>query len=197
MVNARHRDAGHSWRFGAGLRCLLVVLALLLAGCMYALPKPAVELPPLRLSPASLGHAVSAQQRLHFAFGRQQREMDALLEADADEVRLAVQAMGQTGVRLSWDGRELKQQRAPWLPPSVRAERVLDDLQFALWPADAIRAVLPPDWALRESGHVRELVRDGTVWLSVDAGEDGRMRLDNRAEGYRLEIESVDSGDAP
>lgn len=171
---------------------IALACALVLAACAHA-PKPAVELPPLRLQPAALGHDVSAQQRLHFAFGTQQREMDALLEVDAGEVRLAVQAMGQTGVRLSWDGKALTQQRAPWLPPSVRAERVLDDLQFALWPADAIRAVLPPGWTLREAGHVRELLRDDTVWLSVETGGDGRIHLDNRAEGYRLDIESVDT----
>ena len=100
--------------------------------------------------------------------------------------------MGQTGVRLSWDGRALTQQRAPWLPPSVRAERVLDDLQFALWPADAIRAALPPAWTLHEQGHTRELLRGSEVWLSVETDEDGRMRLHNRAEGYRLEIVSMD-----
>ena len=70
-----------------------------------------------------------------------------------------------------------------------------DDLQLALWPADAIRAVLPPEWTLRETATTRELVRDGRAWLSVDGGIDGRMRLDNRAEGYRLEIESVASGE--
>lgn len=172
-------------------------LLLVLTACAHVPARPAVELPPLRLAPSTLGHALSTQQRLHFTFGRHERDMDALLEADADEVRLLVQAMGQVGVRLFWDGKELKQQRAPWLPPQVRAGRVLDDLQFVLWPAAAIRAVLPPQWTLRETGGVRELLHDGQVWLSVSEAADGRMRLDNRAEGYQLEIESVASEAAP
>lgn len=171
-------------------RLIALASALLLAACVHA-PKPAVELPPLRLAPSALGHALSAQQRLEFAFGTQRRELDALLEVDASEVRLAVQAMGQTGVRLSWNGEMLEQQRAPWLPPAVRAERVLDDLQFALWPAEAIRAVLPSGWTLRDDGRVRELVCDGTPWLLAETDGDGRIHLDNRAEGYRLEIEST------
>lgn len=172
-------------------------LLLVLAACAHAPARSAIELPPLQLAPSALGHAVSAQQRLHFTFGKHERDMDALLEADADEVRLLVQAMGQVGVRLFWDGRELKQQRASWLPPQVRAERVLDDLQFVLWPAQAIHDVLPPQWTLRETGGVRELLRDGHVWLSASEMADGRMRLDNRADGYQLEIESIASEASP
>ena len=90
-----------------------------------------------------------------------------------------------------------QQQRAPWLPPQVRAERVLDDLQFVLWPAQEIRKALPPQWTLRETGGVRELLRDGQVWLSVNEVAGGRMRLNNRADGYELEIESVTNEATP
>ncbi|MBF6023356.1 DUF3261 domain-containing protein [Lysobacter niastensis] len=170
---------------------LATILATMLAACAAAPPRAAVTVPELRLAPSALGHELSVQQRLHFSFGQQQRDLDALLEVDAQEVRLAVQALGQSGVRLSWDGTELQQQRAPWLPPSVRGERVLSDLQFTLWPADAIRAALPAPWTLNEDGHTRRLERDGIVWLQVDREGPGRYLLDNRAEGYRLQIESV------
>ena len=172
----------------------LAFACLLLAACASRGPlaRPQVELPPLRLSPASLGRPLSLQQRLHFAFGTQQRDLDALLEADPDEVRLLVQALGQSGVRLSWDGKSLQQQRAPWLPPAVRGERVLDDLQFVLWPADAIRAALPSGWTLVESDGIRSLQHDGRVWLRASGdATNGRALLENRAEGYRLEIESA------
>jgi hypothetical protein len=100
--------------------------------------------------------------------------------------------MGQTGVRLQWDGQQLTQQRAPWLPPQVRAERVLDDLQFALWPTAAIAAALPADWQVSDDGQQRSLSRDGTVWLQLQRLDDGSVQLDNRAEGYALRIESID-----
>lgn len=170
---------------------LLLVLAL--AACAHAPPRPAIELPPLRLSPASLGQEIALQQQLQFSFGTQARAMDALLEVDAGEVRLVVQAMGQAGVRLFWDGRTLQQQRAAWLPPSVRAERVLDDLQFALWPAEAIRRVLPAGWTLHEAGDIRQLMHDGRAWLSVDRADADTLRLENLAEGYRLDIATIAS----
>lgn len=173
------------------LPAIACAMLLALAACASAPPRTAVALPPLRLSPASLGKAVSLQQRLHFSFGTQQRDMDALLEADGHEVRLLVQAMGQSGVRLSWDGKQLQQQRAPWLPPAVRGERVLDDLQFTLWPAEAIRAALPQGWTLDEADGIRSLRHDGQAWLRASGDPvAGQATLENLAEGYRLDIES-------
>jgi uncharacterized protein YbdZ (MbtH family) len=169
-----------------------VCLALMLAACAHRLPTPAVSLPTLQLAPAALGHELAVQQRLHFQFGSQQRDLDALLEVDAQEVRLAVQAMGQSGVRLQWDGRELHEQRAAWLPPAVRSARVLDDLQFALWPTDAVRAALPAAWQVSDDGVVRRLSHAGQDWLVLTRLSPQRLQLQNRAEGYQLEIETLD-----
>ncbi|MEL1264383.1 DUF3261 domain-containing protein [Pseudoxanthomonas putridarboris] len=174
----------------------MLSLCLLLAACpQKRLVAPPAELPALRLSPASLGQELAVQQRLVFRYGQHERELDALLEVDADEVRLLVQAMGQSGVRLQWDGRELIQQRAPWLPASVRGERVLDDLQFSLWPLESIRAVLPGDWQVEERDGVRELRHGGRAWLSRTRVDATTLQLRNHAEGYDLRIESVAGGD--
>ncbi|WP_312238110.1 DUF3261 domain-containing protein [Stenotrophomonas sp.] len=170
-----------------------LLLCLLLASCASTrMPAPLVQLPTLQLAPSALPQPLQLQQRLQFRFGTHERELDALLEADGSQVRLAVQAMGQTGVRMVWDGTTLEQTRAPWLPPQVRGERVLDDLQFALWPAAAIRAALPAGWTLVESGGERRLEQGGKAWLLLEPLSDGRVRLRNLAEGYELVIESLD-----
>lgn len=172
---------------------LTLLLCVLLASCASTrMPAPLVQLPTLQLAPSALPQPLQLQQRLQFRFGSHERELDALLEADGRQVRLAVQAMGQTGVRMVWDGATLQQTRAPWLPPQVRGERVLDDLQFALWPAAAIRAALPAGWTLVESGPERRLEQDGKAWLLLEPLPDGRVRLRNLAEGYELVIESLD-----
>ena len=170
---------------------LALSVMLLLGACVHAPRKPAVALPALQLPPAALGQTLALQQRLQFHFGNQARSMDALLEVDPDEVRLVVQALGQVGVRLQWDGKTLQQQRAPWLPPTVRAERVLDDLQFTLWPVDAIRTALPAGWSVRDNGKTRELLHGEQVWLSLTRVDAAHWRLDNRAEGYQLDIAST------
>lgn len=172
----------------------LLLAGILLTACVTRPATPAVVLPPLRLAPAALGHEMAAQQRLVFRFGTQERELDALLEVDASEVRLAVQAMGRTGVRLQWDGKKLVEQRAAWLPTAVRSERVLDDVQFSLWPADAVRAVLPAGWELVESGDTRELRRVGEAWLVRERTSATTLQVRNRADGYDLTIESVAGG---
>lgn len=176
---------------------LTLLLSVLLAACASTrMPAPLVQLPTLQLAPSALAEPLQLQQRLQFRFGSQERELDALLEADGEQVRLAVQAMGQTGVRMVWDGHTLEQTRAPWLPPQVRGERVLDDLQFALWPADAIRASLPADWTLVEADGGRRLEQGGKAWLVLEPLDGGRLRLRNLAEGYELVIESLDMGQA-
>lgn len=175
-----------------------LLLCLLLASCASTrMPVPLVQLPTLQLAPSALPQPLQLQQRLQFRFGTHERELDALLEADGSQVRLAVQAMGQTGVRMVWDGTTLEQTRAPWLPPQVRGERVLDDLQFALWPAAAIRAALPAGWTLVDSGGERRLEQGGKAWLLLEPLPDGRVRLRNLAEGYELVIESLDMEQAP
>lgn len=170
------------------------LLLLMLVGCAHAPRRPAQALPLLRLPPAALGCELALQQRLHFRMGSIERDLDALLEVDAGEVRLMVQALGQIGVRLRWDGRTLRQERADWLPPAVRPERVLDDLQFAYWPASAIRAALPSGWSVQEQDGVRRLVHAGSTWLSAAFDDPGRLHLENAAEGYRLEVESSGAG---
>ena len=176
---------------------LTLLFGVLLAACASTrMPAPLVQLPTLQLAPSALAEPLQLQQRLQFRFGSHERELDALLEADGEQVRLAVQAMGQTGVRMVWDGHTLEQTRAPWLPPQVRGERVLDDLQFALWPADAIRAALPADWRLVEADGGRRLEQAGKAWLVLEPLDDGQVRLRNLAEGYELVIESLDMGQA-
>jgi uncharacterized protein YbdZ (MbtH family) len=180
------------------VHALLLAGVLLLAACAGARVRaPAIALPPLQLSPASLGQSLALQQRLVFSYGSHRSTLDALLEADADEVRLAVQALGQTGVTLRWDGHALEQQRAPWLPPQVRGERVLDDLQFALWPADAVRAALPAGWTLVEGDTTRQLEHDGTPWLVLERHDAAHQTLRNLAEGYALDIESAPLESSP
>ena len=182
--------------------CLLALAASgVLSGCAGVRASTSapstINLPVLQLPPAALSEPLALQQQLQFRFGKHERHMQALLESDAQAVRLLVQAMGQSGVRLQWDGVTLEQQRAPWLPRHVRGERVLDDLQFAFWPVETIAAVLPAGWEVQAAAGTRHLVLDGTTWLEARQLPDGSLLLINHAEGYELSIQSVPvDGDA-
>lgn len=174
-------------------------LCLLLAACAARGPDaPLAGLPTLRLAPAALGHDLVLQQRLVLVREGQRRELDALLEVDAAQVRLLVQSLGLPAVHLVWDGRRLDEQRAPWLPSQVRGERVLSDLQFALWPLSAVRAALPPSWQVEQVGDERRLLdAQHRAWLVArDQGDVGNLSLRNLAEGYTLEVRSTPASES-
>lgn len=164
------------------------VLPLLFAGCTAVdLPEP---VPALRLSPASLGHPLVLVQRLTVTAQGQSQRLDVALEADADGVRMAVVALGQIVARLDWDGQTLRETRAAGWPETARGERILGDLQLVHWPAEAVRAALPPGWTLALAPGERILRHLGRPQVKVRYLSAEEVELENLAQGYRLRIES-------
>ena len=173
---------------------LITALALvaLLGGCAAHPPRPPLgELPVLHLSPASLGRELALQQRLEIVVGQNRQTLEALLEVDARELRLGVQALGQSALMLRWDGNSLQEQRADWLPASLSGDRVLFELQLVFWPVQAIRSALPTDWSLTETDGQRHLLRAGTEVVSVTYSAPDHAELTQLRDGYRLEITST------
>lgn len=180
------------------LRFLVWYLALLaLCGCTSAPQQPA-QLPLLSLSPASFNGSVSLVQRLMFSRLDGQTSPDqaieAMLEIEPGEVRLAGFALGQRVLKLSWDGQELQAERHPRLPENIYVERVLRDVQFVYWPGAAINASLPPGWLLLDDGSRRTLLHAGQAVMTASYSGEPRWTahvvLENRVEGYRLTIDS-------
>ncbi|MFD2453457.1 DUF3261 domain-containing protein [Ideonella paludis] len=144
------------------------------------------------MSPASLGCVLSAQQRIVVATqGRAEQSAEVLLEVDAEAVRLALVALGQTVARLSWDGLTLNQQRAAWAPEPLSGERVLSELQMAGWPLQAVQQALPPGWTMSADTNVRELRQAGELRLRVHYEANRVWSLDNPKQGYRLTIHTL------
>jgi hypothetical protein len=176
-------------------RLLLAAAAGLLSACVHV-PRPPHQLLawaelPLRLSPASLGRELALQERMTVtAWGRTQ-QLDVALEVDAQAVRLAVLAYGQAVARLEWDGRELKEQRAPGWPAAITGPAVLRDLQLVHWPVPAIQPALPWGWTLSVEGSDRVLrLRQRTV-IRVRYPADGQAELHNLFAGYVLRLEAA------
>jgi hypothetical protein len=84
------------------------------------------------------------------------------------------------------------------VPAQLRGEDVLEDLQLALWPVDAIRQALPAGWRIEEDGRRRTLLWGGMPVMVIDySGESrwsGKIELVNLRYQYRLTIHSVSSG---
>lgn len=169
----------------------LAAAAALAACSTQPVRAPATGMPSLQLAPSALGGTLALQQRLVFAHGQHSDTVDALLEADADGVRVVLHQQGQVMLRLAWDGETLQQDRAPGLPEALSAQRVLADLQLVHWPAPAIRAALPTGWQLQDIPQGRRLLHLGETVATVRWSGDHVARLENHTEGYRLDISSV------
>jgi hypothetical protein len=189
---------------------LALTLALLLAlgGCSTA-PTAVTPMTParlgLKLSPASLGQPLSLQQHLTVERAGRIDELDTALEIDAHQLTLVGLAFGQRVMTLQYDGKELKTWRHIMLPPQVRGEDVLEDLQLTLWPAAAIRAALPKDWDLQDDTTGANLQRtlsfEGlpimTIAYSGAQRWGGKVVLNNLRYHYRLTITSADDDAKP
>ncbi|HEY4072190.1 MAG TPA: DUF3261 domain-containing protein [Herbaspirillum sp.] len=190
----------------------LPILLLALAGCSSLrgtaaqAPKPPPARLGLKLSPASLGQTLSLQQHMKVERAGRTDELDTALEIDPDQLTLVGLAFGQRVMTLEYDGKELKTWRHFMLPPQVRGEDVLEDMQLTLWPAQAIRAALPAGWDLRDSAPVppgagwqRILSFEGETIMTIDyAGKQrwgGQVVLNNLRYHYKLTITSA-AGDA-
>lgn len=175
-------------------RAAMLAIVLALAGCASTRPAPPARLG-LKLPPAALGEAISVQQHLTVERNGRTDELDAALEVDADRVELVGLAFGQRVLTLSYDGKALTSWRHVMLPSQVKPEDVLEDVQLALWPAEAIAAALPPGWEVRDNGLLRSVTLDGvpiaTVSYSVMPRWSGTIVLDNLRYQYRLTIQSA------
>ena len=175
----------------------MLLLSLWLAGC--ATPQASVaarqamvaSMPVLRLPPSALPTPLALQQRLAFRHGKRSDTVDALVESDGANTRLVIHAQVQVALRLDWDGKALKQQRAPFLPAALDGERVLSDLQLVFWPVDAIAASLPAGWSLHEEQQRRILRQGEAIIATVDYPQPLQARLEQHVMGYTLEIISI------
>ncbi len=174
------------------LKFLAGSLILALAGCASA-PAPVARLN-LKLAPAALGATISLQQHLTVERNGRIDELDAAIEIDDKRVDLVGLAFGQRVLTLHYDGKELTTWRHLMLPAQVRAEDVLEDMQLALWPVEAIAAGLPTGWRVEEAGLLRRLYLNGelvtTIAYSAKPRWIGTIKMNNLRYNYRLTIES-------
>jgi hypothetical protein len=81
------------------------------------------------------------------------------------------------------------------LPPQVRSEDVLEDIQLTYWPVEAIRPALPEGWRIEDEGQRRTLWSGETQVMVIDYNGqprwNGKIQLQNLRYGYRLTIQSV------
>lgn len=175
------------------LACLGLAL-LWLAGCASLDSKTADR--PWRgaLPPAALGCAASVQQRLTvMPPGKAPTELEALLEVDAQILRMAIFHAGQRMGTLQWDGQQWDVQRSPWWPAQLDPAQVLSDMQLALWPLPALESAVLAPWRLESSASARRLLRAGQEQVVVRYVSPTMLEISYAQGGWTLRVESPGS----
>jgi hypothetical protein len=176
------------------IRAAAAVALLLLAGCATQKPAPVARLG-LKLAPAALGASISLQQHMTVERNGRFDELDAAIEIDPEHVEMVGLAFGQRVLTVNYDGKALTSWRHVMLPKQVRAEDVLEDMQLALWPVEAVAAALPAGWRVEENGMLRRLYLGEelvtTVAYSAQPRWSGEIKMDNLRYKYRLTILSA------
>jgi hypothetical protein len=173
-------------------------IALLLAACAHA-PRGEPAAPPRALAPVSAISPRSASQVIHAAYGERAATLRTALEVNASELKLVgVTATGQRVFTASYDGRAVSAERGAFVPADIEPERVLADMQLALWPLPDLQRALGAAYELSEPfGGVRRLRRDGRLIAEVHyAGGDpwsGRLWLVSFEHGYSLTVDTTTS----
>jgi hypothetical protein len=183
--------------------------ALLLAACQSAPPPPVAAAPSGRVSPVpDAAHPAlappgavgtrSATQVIHAAYGARSVVLRTVIETGPDKLDVVgVTATGQRVFSAHYDGRTLEAQKSPFVPDELDPERVLADMQLALWPLPAVQAVFRARGltVTEPFAGLRRLSRGDTMLAEVHyASADpwsGRLWFVNFEFDYSLTIDTT------
>jgi hypothetical protein len=176
----------------------LIALLTGLVGCTQLSAHRDYQSLPL-LSPATFGVEASALQRLSVTNETDgaMLVLDAAVEVDSQQLRVAGFLLGQRILLLSWDGDVLQEMRDPVVPKSLNGRAILRDLQLVYWPVAAVRAALRPGWRLEEQASERRLYYGAGLILESkrhDTVPLGDAQLWNHLEHYRIDIKASNDG---
>lgn len=181
---------------------LLLCSALLLAACAHQPPASAPpSLPPLAKGTPAL--PASASQTLYAAFGSTEAALSCGLKSGAGAWRaVCVNALGLRVLTLGVDAAGVvTAERGLGVPEALSPERVLADVQLALWPlADLQAAYAGSDWQVDEPvPSTRRLRLQNRLMAEVHytsgAPWAGQLWLSNLALGYSLAL--ITEADSP
>ncbi|WP_051609826.1 DUF3261 domain-containing protein [Terasakiella pusilla] len=178
------------------LRVALSFVALLfLSACALLQSQEKAALSPWHLP----FEAAEVSQLLKGSYQDQEFVLHAALKMDEDQLLLlGLDQMGRRAFSLTWDATGVHVDRAVWLPDALEARYILSDLMYAYWPLEKLVAqglVVTQDGTKRtifeEGQAIAFITKEGTTqrWA-------GQTVIENIKRGYRIEIQSQQTGEA-
>jgi hypothetical protein len=156
-------------------------------------------LPLLKISPATLG-VQTVEQRTAIAWPGKQKTLEVVLDIQDGTMSVIGMAFGTRLFSFDYDGKKITETQS--LPQGLSATRIVNDLLLAYAPLEALRAALPPGWAVYEKQGMRQVFQGGTLNISIHYADDppwqSRVVLENHALNYQLTFDSREvTSDAP
>lgn len=159
-----------------------------------AAPRLILPSPSLLTRPWSIQQHIRADQD---TLGQIQRttEFIALIQADPKQVNIALfTPLGQRLWLISYNGETIQESRSSFLPQSMKARYLLNDIALCFWPK---RLALSTGWFLEQHHHVTLLKPSAlaTPVYRIERSENTTasalpvsVKLTNYRDGYRLNI---------
>jgi len=148
--------------------------------------------------PADLGRTVEAVQMLSARYDSQTFVFEGRLSITPERfVLVGVDGMGRRAMTVTWDGRSLTIESAPWLPATIPPASMLADIVLLYWPEAAVHKALAPAGCTLLATAKSRKVRCGNDIVLIakydwpsGAKWDGTLQYSNLAWGYEIEAQS-------
>lgn len=128
------------------------------------------------LDPAQFGPPVQASQMLHGHFQGQTFSMPAALEIGPSQMTLVgFSHIGGALFSASLAQGVVTTARAPLLPKGFSSERMLRDVQLALWPQEQLSRHLQGGVSLQQQGSERQFLWRGQPFIRISYGHADRL----------------------
>jgi hypothetical protein len=131
------------------------------------------------------------------AYGKEEISLDCVVNVDAEHLTvIGLLPSGPRVFTVGYDGRQVSMEKSRNIPETLHPELLLNDLQLAFWPRDALQAALEKTpWRVTEPDpRTRRLTRNSRLVSEVHyATADpwtGRVWLVNFERGYSITIDS-------
>ncbi|PMH44591.1 hypothetical protein BCU68_03580 [Vibrio sp. 10N.286.49.B3] len=134
--------------------------------------EPDLKKPINLLSPNSYQGSLVAQQLMTVEFEQKEYRLQMLLEITPEQITLVgLSSFSLPMFNISWDGFNLKSQsNLPESAEVLSAERMMEDIMFALWPQSSLQPLLSTkEWQVEVSNQARSFSdSDQNLIMTID-----------------------------
>lgn len=151
--------------------------------------------------PGDLGRTVEAAQLVTVHRDGKIFSFEGHVSITPDQFQLVgVDGMGRRALTVTWDKNgAIRAERAEWVPDAVAPGPMLADLVILYWPETVVRDALAGAGAelVTKAGN-RAVLINGIETFQAEYAEGvgpawtGKLRYENRAWGYEIEVQSVE-----